>query len=225
MEIHKSIIIDHKYKLSLTDSYSDYFSKSFEFVNQYYKEDFDRISNTRFESISVEKFYQEYCWAVCTSGFNAKIVSKFFEKLFFSLKPLQKVIASNDKNVNTLDVVVESLSCFNNKRKIKAMIDCAFILGENVEKYSWEEYRNTKLNSPDKLEALPFIGPITCFHLARNIGLLNNVKPDLHLVRMASNWGFNSSQDLCIAIQKQFDLPLGIIDLILWYGASTFGTK
>lgn len=34
---------------------------------------------------------------------------------------------------------------------------------------------------------LPFIGPVTCYHLSRNLGVKSTVKPDLHLCRLVSN--------------------------------------
>jgi hypothetical protein len=94
----------------------------------------------------------------------------------------------------------------------------------------WEEYKNQNLSSPDLLKKLPYIGRITCFHLARNIGLLENVKPDLHLVRLAKHWGYKDCLVMCQDVQKNHEetnrerLPLGIIDLAIWYSASTFST-
>jgi hypothetical protein len=224
MEIHKAIK-DDSFKLSLADSYQEYFSKALGFATKHYKEDMERISSTKFDEVSPEFFFREYCWVVCTSGFNAKIVSGFFPDLLRAVYPLLNVIEHNKKDINTLDIAMQVSGLINNKRKIKAIIDCAYKIGESINESSWLIYRDTKLDSPDKLEELPFIGPITRYHLARNIGLLNFVKPDLHLVRMAANWKFENPIELCKAIQKEFNLPLGIIDLVLWYAASTFGTK
>jgi hypothetical protein len=106
----------------------------------------------------------------------------------------------------------------------------------------WLEWRQENLSTPELLQKLPFIGPVTCYHLARNIGLLDVVKPDLHLERLAAHWGFDGSLEMCrqmqahwcnhfetidgerVRIQKERP-PLGIIDLCVWYLASTFGTK
>lgn len=224
MEMHKDIAIDSKYKLSMQDDYIQYFSKALEFTNQYYKEDLNRISSTKFSEITPEIFFREYCWAICTSGFNAKIVSKFYPKLLLTLDPLIRFI-NNSEKINSIDVGISALSVFNNSKKIKAMIDCAFILNDGINNFGWSIYKDLKLNSPEKLQELPFIGPITCFHLARNIGLLDYVKPDLHLERAAKHWNFNNSLEMCKAIKDKYDLPLGIIDLCFWYAFSTFGSK
>ncbi len=57
-------------------------------------------------------------------------------------------------------------------------------------------------------------------NLARNIGF-NVVKPDLHLERIRKKYGFQSSHDLCYAIQdKLIDhlhaFKLGTVDLMVF---------
>jgi hypothetical protein len=121
--------------------------------------------------------------------------------------------------------MMNAMAIFANKRKTKAVIDMAFIGGEEIHKLSWEVYRNTKLNSPDKLKELPFIGEITKFHLARNCGQLQFVKPDVHLEKAAKFWHFQSPMEMCETIKEKFDMPVGLIDLVLWYSFSTFGSN
>lgn len=225
MEIHKDIKLDNKFHLSLTDNYLDFFSKALEFTKEYYSEDMNRISSTIFSEITPEHFFREYIWCVYTSGFNAKIVSKLFPALLEVYSPLEGVFARGKTDVNAGDLRVQALAIVNNVRKVQSIIDTAFQGGSEIKTSGWVLYRDLKLSSPEKLEKLAYIGPITRYHLARNIGLLNHVKPDLHLVRMAKNWNFDNPISLCKSIQKEFDLPLGIIDLVLWYAASTFGTK
>jgi|SRR3984957_495106 len=223
MELQKKIV-DDGFNLSLNQSYSEYFSEGLRFVNTHYKDDFDRIATTDFNTITSEFFFQETAWVICASGFNAKIVSKFFPKLMEICAPLQNVI-NGTLNVNTIDVAMRALELFNNKNKIKAIIDSAFIIGIGTNKFGWSVYKDTQLNTPDKLKILPYIGDITKFHLARNIGLIENVKPDLHLNRAAKHWGFDNALELCSEIQKENGMPLGLIDLVLWYSLSSFGSK
>lgn len=229
MEIHKSIKLDNRYKLSLTDNYIDYFTKALEFTTEYYKEDLDRISSTKFENITPDFFLREMAWCICVSGFNAKVVSKFFPKLLEILDPMFSDIANGkwqywDDCRYTLDKPLAGV--FRNKRKMDAIIyNSIELVSRGIKKKSWELYRDSELDSPDKLEKFQMIGPAISKHLARNIGLLNFVKPDVHLKRFALNWKFKDPDELCLAIQKEFNLPLGLIDLVLWYGASTFGTK
>jgi hypothetical protein len=226
MELHRIIAIDRdKYNLSLQDSPLDYFAKAMDFVLTYYSEDFNRIASTKFDDVSPEFFFREYVWVVKVSGFNAKIISRIFPRLLVCYQPLFDMIVGKVDALNSIDIGINAMNVFNNKRKTKAVIDTAFVLRDGIRKYGWEKYRDSELNTPEKLEKLPFIGGITKFHLARNCGLLHYVKPDLHLVRMSKVWGFISPIELCKAIQQRYDMPLGLIDLVLFYSASTFGSK
>lgn len=69
------------------------------------------------------------------------------------------------------------------------------------------------------LEALPWIGPITKFHLAKNFGL-NHAKPDLHLQRMAQRQG-TTVQELCENLAQESGLRAATVDVILWRAAAT----
>ena len=70
-------------------------------------------------------------------------------------------------------------------------------------------------NKMDYLETLSWIGPITKYHLARNIGI-DTVKPDRHLVRLTKIFGFESPMSMCQCIQKNNETKLGTIDIVLW---------
>lgn len=227
MEIHRKIEIKEWYNCFLTQSYLDYFEEARRFSYEYYSDTIDRISNTNFYTITPEFFYQEAQWCVLTSGFNSKIISNLFPKLSIIFQPLTDFVGGKIENVNSIDITMDAMNIFGNKRKIKAIIDIAFILQDNIKKFGWKIYKEMELNSPEKLTKLPFIGNITCFHLARNCGHLDVIKPDLHLTRLAQAFNFNSPLEMCKEIKKQkhYDLPLGIIDLCLFYFASTFGTK
>ena len=80
------------------------------------------------------------------------------------------------------------------------------------------------------LKTFDFIGPVTCYHLGKNIGL-EVVKPDRHLVSIAQAAGFPTPRDLCEVISKITGDKITVVDLILWRYAtlhtnymSTFGS-
>lgn len=229
MELHKNLTFDkEKYNFSLNEPYLEYFSKALKFVNENYNEDYNRIANTKFSEVSPDFFLQEMTWCICVSGFNSKIVSKFFPKLMFVLNPMFIDIAKcrYDHWENNYCLNKSLLEIFNNKRKINAILSNSIeLVLSGSKKLGWETYRDTYLNSPEKLENFAMVGPAISKHLARNIGLINFVKPDIHLKRMAKNWNFESPDILCREIQKHYDIPLGLIDLVLFFTASTFGTK
>ena len=72
-------------------------------------------------------------------------------------------------------------------------------------------------DAPDVIEffsALPWVGPITKFHIAKNVGV-DVAKPDVHLNRLADREGV-TAQDLCERLARETGYRAATIDLILW---------
>jgi len=103
-------------------------------------------------------------------------------------------------------------SAFNHKGKVAAIdhiMNCSIRL--------FEEYKNSE-NKVEYLKSLPWIGDITCWHLAKNLGL-NVVKPDRWLVRVAN--AYNMTPDgLCDEISKITGETKHTVDLIIWRGCN-----
>jgi hypothetical protein len=64
-------------------------------------------------------------------------------------------------------------------------------------------------------QQFPFIGPITSFHLAKNLGL-PVAKSDRHLVRLANAVGFEDVQSMCRNISSFTGDPVPVVDIVLW---------
>ena len=217
-----------KYEPPLDQGALIYFEKALIFTKKFYQKELDQISSIKFEDLHPNKFFQETIWVIHATGFSAKVVGKFFDRL------ISAYIAHDDfidlAKENKKDVIARVRKVVNNPQKIIAIHQIAKNLLKGIGTIGWDEYKNRNLSSPDLLKKLPYIGKITCFHLARNIGLLENVKPDLHLVRLAKHWNYKDCLSMCEEIQKQHELisgeklPLGIIDLAIWYSASTYGS-
>ncbi|GAA4746958.1 hypothetical protein GCM10023264_10800 [Sphingomonas daechungensis] len=74
----------------------------------------------------------------------------------------------------------------------------------------------------DKLafcEALPWVGPITKYHLAKDLGL-DVAKPDVHLARLARRDRI-SVQRMCSRLARQANLRVATVDTILWRACAT----
>lgn len=214
-----------------SDSPTEYFRKARAFAEKHYGDEMVRIWGTKFGEVSPNFFFLEYVWVVHATGFNAAVVAKMLPRLVpaYGLRPDGGGwdILAREPEMFTLDRVL--LVC-NNPQKAKAvrkmaamMADAMFPADKDAPVRTWEEYRDQELASADLLTRLPYVGKVTCHHLARNLGLLDSVKPDLHLIRLADNWGFKDCVAMCEAMRPP-EMPLGIVDLILWYAASTFGT-
>lgn len=132
-------------------------------------------------------FFREYTWVVLNTGMKEQIARKIFEN-FMEKLDLNK-IGHLGKRAAIQRAILEYDQWFDQLQEAKEKIGY--------------------------LESLPWIGPVTKYHLARNIGI-DTVKPDRHLVRLAKKYGFSSPLALCQAIQNIVDEKLGVIDVILW---------
>lgn len=73
------------------------------------------------------------------------------------------------------------------------------------------------LIAPDKIEfcaSLPWVGPVTKFHLARDVGA-DVAKPDVHLERLARR-DRTTVERLCRRLARQSGYRVGTVDIILW---------
>lgn len=73
------------------------------------------------------------------------------------------------------------------------------------------------LGSTQKLEflaTLPWIGPVTCYHLAKNLGA-EFAKPDVHMERLARR-DKTTTHKLCAKLAKATGYRVGTIDTVLW---------
>jgi hypothetical protein len=61
---------------------------------------------------------------------------------------------------------------------------------------------------------LPWLGPVTKFHLAKNLGV-DVAKPDVHLNRLAKPEGI-TAQELCERLASETGYRAATVDLILW---------
>lgn len=220
MEPHKELPSTDGFEPDLEAGPAAYFEKAHAFVKEFYPEQLKAFSAVRFGDVDSDFFFREYAWVVHATGFSAKAVGKFMPRLIGAYG------IWSDLAEEEFDVAFERvMEVCDNRQKAKAVWTTAKLLAQEVglAQGGWDGFKEARLSSPEKLQGLPYVGPVTCFHLARNIGLLECVKPDLHLVRMAEHWGFPDCVAMCEAMRPE-GMPLGIVDLILWYAASTFGT-
>lgn len=219
MEPHRELSTGTEaFRPTIADGAQAYFDKAWAFTQEFYGKELRQISSVKFSEVSPEHFFSEYVWVVHATGFSAKAVGKFMPRLMDAYGPWPTL------GWTATEIVVERVkSVVNNPQKIKAVHAMAGRMVAGIKAQDWTIFRNEQLSTPEKLSKLPYIGKITCFHLGRNIGLLDCVKPDLHLIRMADHWGFKDCIEMCKSVQPD-GVPLGIVDLAFWYAASTFGT-
>ncbi len=136
-------------------------------------------------------FFLEYGWVVVNSGMRNQVAEGIW----------RRVRASLDTGGTVRDA-------FGHPGKAAAMQ--AVFDGR-------ETYFAAYVAAEDKIEhlaELPWIGPITKWHLAKNFGV-ECAKPDRHLSRLAEAEG-TTVTELCERLAKATGDRVATVDLILW---------
>jgi hypothetical protein len=85
-----------------------------------------------------------------------------------------------------------------------------------IESEGFEAFRvRIEGDTMSELEKFPYIGTVTKFHLAKNLGL-DVAKPDRHLVRVANRFGYEDVQKMCRDIFDICGDKIAVADLVLW---------
>jgi hypothetical protein len=136
-------------------------------------------------------FAHEAVWVILNSGMKNQI---------------SKIIW--DRILEAWGVGKTTSTAFGHNGKVKA-ID--YIMANQITLFNEYESATNKI---EWLKGLPWIGEITCWHLAKNLGH-DVVKPDRHLVRVAGSYN-TTPDDLCGQISNMTGERKHTIDLIIW---------
>ncbi len=168
------------------------------------------ITHETFKNLRSKRFLSEYCWVVYASGFKVSIIEAIFSDLQAAFKEFELVKLAKMKSTKSV------LAIFNNERKANSFLDGSKVIA----KEGFSAFKKRLQNEGvDMLEELPGIGPITKFHLAKNIGFLDEAKPDVWLVRAADACS-STVQELVTFLSDKYVMSRHAVDVILWrYGA------
>jgi hypothetical protein len=173
---------------------------------------FDEIEwqyGVNISQITEKYFLGEYAWVVLNTGMKEKVIRKIYPYIssaFFHWKSVKKIMRYSNQCKK------DALEYFNNKKKIDAIIETSKYIYDKKFSIFLNEIKD---NNIDYLRQLPYIGPVTSYHLAKNIGFSVS-KPDRHLVRLAENLCYNSVGDMCKTICFFTDEPENVVDIVLW---------
>lgn len=165
--------------------------------------------NRSVDGLTEQEFLSETAWVILNSGFKEAVVRTKFD--YISLCFLDWVSAG--EIVRSKEYCVASaLSAFGNVRKMKAIANVA----EIVEDLSFPSLKKSFQSNPiQELRKLPHIGPVTVWHLAKNLGF-DVAKPDRHLVRLALSHGYDCVHSFCATIAESTGEKVAVVDLVLW---------
>jgi hypothetical protein len=166
--------------------------------------------NVSFEETTEATFIGEAAWVVLNSGFRGAIARKLWDgglrAAFEDFPSAEYVVQHQDR------IFQAARKVFKGERKLDAMVKICRIVRER----GWEDVKKSiRERGVIALQEFPFMGPITSYHLAKNIGL-DVVKPDRHLVRMAEAFGFSSPHELCAHVKERLGVKVAVVDMVLW---------
>lgn len=164
-------------------------------VHAGYREEIEWCKNIK-DCGSATEFFVEYTWVVICAGMKEQIARKILDT---------KVLPAIIKKIPVYKV-------YKHVSKAKA-IEHVWTRQHEI----FEAYKKAK----DKIEflvTLPWIGNITKYHLARNLGV-DCCKPDRHLQRIASSYGV-TPLELCSRLANESGDRIGVVDIVLWRAAN-----
>jgi hypothetical protein len=185
-----------------------YFFAKRRIINEGYANEIDWQDSINFSSITESVFLREAAWVILASGMSDAIISKKFDAISnaFCNWEIDKIKKQKAKCRTT------ALHIFNNDKKIDAIL----FIAKKINDEGFDQIkREIQTSGIEYLITLPFIGPATSYHLAKNIGF-SVAKPDRHLVRISEKIGFASPHLLCSAIASRIEEKISVVDLVIW---------
>lgn len=178
-------------------------------VSEGYAREITWQTRVSLESTSESDFLREATWVVLGSGLQEQCVRGIFPRIGTAL--LQW--SSAEAMVSDLEGCrSRALKVFRNERKINAILQIA----SHVNDVGFAEMRSRiEQEGIDYIQRLPYMGPATSYHLAKNIGL-DVAKPDRHLTRIAALAGYALVSDLCLEIAEAVGDRVSVVDVVLW---------
>lgn len=147
------------------------------------------------EPIDSVEFAMEVIFVICNSGMRYTTARKIYDKVF-----------------NALMAGESARTVFGHPGKARAINDIW------VHRIAYFDRYKAAADKLAYLEALPWIGGITKYHVAKNFGL-PYAKPDIHLQRLA-NALRTTPQTLCEELAKAYQYSVATVDTLLWRAAA-----
>jgi hypothetical protein len=120
--------------------------------------------------------------------------------------------SSREIIMNELNCLNDALCHFNHKLKILGILTSI----RTINDVGFQRFVTMIEDDPiESLVQLPYIGPVTVYHLAKNIGL-DVAKPDRHLVRIAQLAGYPDVHSFCEEISEMTGDRISVVDIVYW---------
>ena len=166
-------------------------------------------ANRSLDTLEESEFLGEYAWVVLNSGMREAVVRSRFPGVaaaFCHWRSASEIVAESQR------CRAAALKHFAHAAKVDAIVRTAAKIAD-------EGFRVIRAviaaQGVDYLECLPYLGPVTKFHLGKNIGL-DVAKPDRHLSRLCSDLGYSSASELCSILSTATGDSVSVVDSVVW---------
>lgn len=159
------------------------------------------------EPVDEPSFLREAAWVVLSAGMSEATVSRVFPAIAEACGGFDPEWISEHRSAARS----ACLAVFGHDRKIDAVLEIA-VTARSLGAHGLRQ----ALADPELfLRSLPYVGPVTWRHLAKNLGA-PVAKPDRHMMRFAQAAGWQSVDDLCEGISSWLGDPVPVVDVVLW---------
>ena len=160
-------------------------------------------------SFTERDLLRETAWVILCSGFRESTVRLSFDYISLCYCDWESAEAIVQYAETCKGAAV---SAFGHSAKLQAICQVAGLLHEE----GFEGFKQQVLLDPIRqLRRFSYIGPVTAWHLAKNLGF-DVAKPDRHLVRISRAFNFASPTQLCETLADATGEPVKVIDIALW---------
>jgi hypothetical protein len=174
-----------------------------------YYEEIVRQQASSTSRITESEFLREYAWVILNSGFREAVIRKHFDYISLCFCDWE---SAAEIWRNRVGCIASASAASGNYRKLQAIIETARVLNEA----GFVALKSQISDDPvGALSGLPYLGKVTTFHLAKNLGA-DVAKPDRHLMRVASRFGYADVNRMCSEIAIELGDRISVADLVLW---------
>jgi hypothetical protein len=187
-------------------------------IESSFQEEINWQNNIFLDSLTETDLLRETAWVIINSGFRESIARRHFSNLSLSFGDWESARHIVSNRELCISCALDGFGHVGKVKAIESIADCIFEIG-------FEKIKSDIINDPiPTLQTFPYIGPITVWHLAKNIGC-DVAKPDRHLVQTASSFGFDCVHKFCREISKSTGEKVSVIDIIIWRYCSSLSKQ
>jgi hypothetical protein len=162
-----------------------------------------------FGQFTESELLREAAWVIMCGGFRESTVRSIFRSVSLCFCDWESAAAIQEVRQACKG---SALRIFRHEKKLNGIVAVA----DRVVGAGFDNLKRAIVANPIvELQKFPYIGPITVWHLAKNLGF-NVAKPDRHLVRVSTRLGFESAFALCAAVAQRFGEETKVVDLVIW---------